>query len=104
MRLLLAAVPLIALGLTACSRNPDTPAGRAADARHESFKQIGDAFKAITDQIKASSPDVGAIRAAAGTINGAAPKVEFWFRTTGGRGPLICDDPVFIPSDQGAGP
>jgi cytochrome c556 len=85
MRLLLAALPLIALGLTACSRNPDTPAGRAADARHESFEQIGDAFKAVTDQLKAPAPDVVAIRNAAGSINGLAPKVATWFLA--GSGP-----------------
>ena len=85
MRLLLAALPLIALGLTACSRNPDTPAGRAADARHESFEEIGDAFKAITDQLKAKSPDIAALRSAAGTINALAPKVETWFLA--GSGP-----------------
>ena len=85
MRLLLAALPLVALGLSACSRNPDTPAGRAADARHESFEHIGDSFKATTDQLKAPSPNLGAIRNAAGTINRLAPKVESWF--VAGSGP-----------------
>ncbi len=84
MRLMLAAVPLLALALSACG-NPDTPAGRAADARHESFEEIGDAFKVITDQLAASSTDMAAIGAAAGTINTLAAKVETWFPT--GSGP-----------------
>ncbi len=84
MRLLLAAVPLLALGLTACG-NPDTPAGRAADSRHENFEQIGDAFKVVADQLKASAPNVAKIQAAADTINGFAPKVETWFPA--GSGP-----------------
>jgi cytochrome c556 len=84
MRLLLAAAPLLALGLSACG-NPDTPAGRAADSRHESFEQIGDAFKVVSDQLKATAPDVAKIQAAAATINGLAPKVETWFPA--GSGP-----------------
>lgn len=74
-----ALLSLIALGLTACSRNPDTPAGRAADARHESFEEIGDSFKVIADQITAKSSDIAAIRSAASTINALAPKVATWF-------------------------
>ena len=84
MRLPFAAVSIFALALTACG-NPDTPAGRAADARHESFEQIGDAFKAVADQLKAPSPDLVALRTAAGTINSMAPKVESWFPA--GSGP-----------------
>ena len=84
MRFLLATVPLLALGLTACG-NPDTPAGRAADSRHENFEQIGDAFKVVDDQLKATAPDVAKIQAAAATINGFAPKVETWFPA--GSGP-----------------
>lgn len=84
MRLAFSAVPLLALALTACG-NPDTPAGRAADARHESFEEIGDAMKAIGDQLKAGAPDVAKIQAASAAINGLAPKVETWFPA--GSGP-----------------
>ena len=84
MRLLLATAPMLALALTACG-NPDTPAGRAADARHESFEEIGDAMKVVVDQLKASAPDVAKIQIAAATINGFAPKVETWFPA--GSGP-----------------
>lgn len=84
MRLLLAAMPLLAFAVTSCG-NPDTPAGRAADARHESFEQIGDAMKAIADQLKASTPDIAKIQTAAATINGFAPKVASWFPA--GSGP-----------------
>ncbi len=85
MRLPYALLSLIALSLTACSRNPDTPAGRAADARHESFEEIGDAFKVIADEIAGKSSDLAAIRSAAGTINALVPKVGTWFPA--GSGP-----------------
>ncbi len=84
MRLCFAAAPLLALALAACG-NPDTPAGRAADARHENFEAIGDAMKTLGDQFKASAPDVAKIQTAAATINGFAPKVETWFPA--GSGP-----------------
>lgn len=84
MRLSFAAVPLLALSLAACG-NPDTPAGRAADARHESYEEIGDAMKVVVDQLKASAPDVAKIQAAAATISGLAPKVAGWFPA--GSGP-----------------
>lgn len=84
MRPSLVTVPLLALALAACG-NPDTPAGRAADERHENFEAIGDAAKVIADQLKASAPDVAKIQAAAATINGFAPKVPGWFPA--GSGP-----------------
>ncbi len=84
MRLMFAAAPLIALALASCG-NPDTPAGRAADERHENFEAIGDAAKVVADQLKASTPDVAKIQAAAVTINGFAPKIESWFPA--GSGP-----------------
>lgn len=84
MRIANAFVPLAILALAACG-NPDTPAGRAADARHENFEQIGDAFKVAADQLKESAPDLAKIQAASATINGFAPKVEGWFPA--GSGP-----------------
>jgi cytochrome c556 len=84
MRLPFAFVSLLAFGLTACG-NPDTPAGRAADARHENFEAIGDAAKAVADQLKEAKPDLAKIQTAAATINGFAPKVESWFPA--GSGP-----------------
>jgi cytochrome c556 len=84
MRLSLAAVTVLALALTACG-NPDTPAGRAADARHDHFEAIGDAMKEINEQLKASAPDLTKIQAAATAINGLAPKLETWFPA--GSGP-----------------
>jgi cytochrome c556 len=84
MRLPFAFAALLALGLTACG-NPDTPAGRAADARHENFEAIGDAAKAVADQLKEATPDLAKIQTAAATINGFAPKVESWFPA--GSGP-----------------
>ena len=84
MRLSFVAVPLLALALAACG-NPDTPAGRAADERHENFEAIGDAAKVIADELKASAPDLAKLQAAAATINGFAPKVAGWFPA--GSGP-----------------
>ncbi len=84
MRLSFVAAPLLALAVAACG-NPDTPAGRAADERHENFEAIGDAAKAVADQLKESAPDVAKIQAAAATINGYAPKIESWFPA--GSGP-----------------
>lgn len=84
MRASFALVPLMALSLAACG-NPDTPAGRAADERHENFEAIGDAMKAIGDQLKEGAPDVTKIQAASAVINGFAPKVESWFPA--GSGP-----------------
>ena len=84
MRASFALVPLIALSLAGCG-NPDTPAGRAADERHENFEAIGDAMKTIGDQLKESAPDIAKIQAASAVINGFAPKVEGWFPA--GSGP-----------------
>jgi cytochrome c556 len=81
---LLTVTPLLALTLAACG-NPDTPGGRAADARHESFELLGEAFKTIDDQLKSATPDVAAIRKAAEAINATAPKLETWFPA--GSGP-----------------
>jgi cytochrome c556 len=84
MRLSITIVPILAFALSACG-NPDTPAGRAADERHENFEAIGDAMKEIGDQLKAGTPDIAKIQAASGLINGFAPKVESWFPA--GSGP-----------------
>lgn len=84
MRHLKVLVPVLTLALAACG-NPDTPAGRAADARHESFEEMGDAMKLIGDELKGGKPDMAKIQAAAATINGFAPKLESWFPA--GSGP-----------------
>lgn len=84
MRLSFASIPLLALALAACG-NPDTPAGRIADERHENFEAIGDATKVIVDQLKTGAPDLAKIQAASTTINLFAPKVATWFPA--GSGP-----------------
>ena len=78
MRFALTIATVLALCLAGCG-NPDTPGGRAADARHENFEKMGDAFKVVADQLKASSPDKAAIQAATGTIATLAPQVATWF-------------------------
>ncbi len=72
------------LALSACG-NPDTPAGRAADQRHEDFEAMGDAMKTVGDELKAATPDLAKVKAAAATINGFAPKLPGWFPA--GSGP-----------------
>jgi cytochrome c556 len=84
MRFLIAATPLIALALASCG-NPDTPGGRAADARHESFEEMGEALKTIGDELGNAEPNRTAIGAAADTINTLAPKLSSWFPV--GSGP-----------------
>lgn len=75
-------LPLLAL--TACG-NPDTPGGRAADARHESYEALGDAFKTITEQLKGQTPDAQKIRAAAVIVAAKARDMPGWFPA--GSGP-----------------
>ena len=71
-------VSLSVLALAACG-NPDTPGGRAADARHKHFEALGDSFKVIGDQMKASAPDFAAVRKSAGEIATASTQLETWF-------------------------
>ena len=82
LRIALIAVPLLAL--SACG-NPDTPAGRAADQRHEDFEAMGAAMKSAGDELKAAAPDMAKLKAAAATLNGFAPKLPGWFPV--GSGP-----------------
>jgi cytochrome c556 len=79
-----ALIVLSVLALAGCG-NPDTPAGRAADQRHEDFEAIGEAMKTAGDELKAAAPDMVKITAAAATINGFAPKIPSWFPA--GSGP-----------------
>jgi cytochrome c556 len=71
-------VSLSLLALAACG-NPDTPGGRAADARHKHFEALGDSFKVVDDQMKASAPDFTAIRKAAVEIATVSTQLETWF-------------------------
>ncbi|MEJ6010633.1 cytochrome c [Novosphingobium aquae] len=86
MRNSLSAIAILAplLALSACG-NPDTPGGRAADARHENFEALGDAFKTIGDELKAQAPDAQKVRAAAATVAAKAKDMPGWFPA--GSGP-----------------
>ena len=104
MRLSLALVPLIALGLAACGQSSDAPkdaaASEAASAaapaplaslsaedgakiaheRHESFEAIGKAMKAMGDELKkGEGASIDTIKASAAKINDSAPKIAGWF-------------------------
>lgn len=86
MRKSFTAIAVIAplLALSACG-NPDTPGGRAADARHENYEALGDAFKTIDDELKAQAPDAQKVRAAAATVAARAKEMPSWFPA--GSGP-----------------
>lgn len=96
---------LTALALTACADN--SPGGRAVQARHKQFKEIGKAFKDINGQLKERAPDLGAIRADAARIAGLAPHIKEWFPA--GSGPqdgkrtdaraLVWTQPVVFQQD-----
>lgn len=58
---------------------PKTPAGQAAAARHDNFKQVGAAFKAINDEARKGSPDQAALAANAQKLNGLARQMGGWF-------------------------
>jgi cytochrome c556 len=69
---------LSVLALAACG-NPDTPGGRAADARHKHFETLGKSFKTIDDQLKASQPDFAAVRKSAQEIVTMSNLLSSWF-------------------------
>jgi cytochrome c556 len=64
---------------------PNTPAGRAVAARHQSFKQLGGAFKALVDELKKPSPDKTGLAASAQKMNDLASQQISWFPA--GSGP-----------------
>lgn len=71
-------VSLSFLALAACG-NPDTPGGRAADARHEKFEALGESFKVVDDQVKEAQPDFAAVRKAAADMVTMSNELESWF-------------------------
>ncbi len=76
---------VLVLSLSACQGNPDTLGGRAADARHESFEELGEAMKALGDEVKAGAGDLALIRSKAAEINALAVRLPEWFPA--GSGP-----------------
>jgi cytochrome c556 len=48
-------------------------------ARHDHYKELGDAFKAVRDASKSDSPDFAAIEKAAETVNKASVDQQQWF-------------------------
>ena len=58
---------------------PATPAGKAAAARHQNFKQIGGAFKSAFDESKKSSPDTTVIGASAQKLSTLSSQLPTWF-------------------------
>lgn len=74
---------LLSLALGACADN--SPGGKAAKARHESFEEMGEAFEDLTDELKKDAPDMAAIKASAVRIDTLAQQVPTWFPA--GSGP-----------------
>jgi cytochrome c556 len=48
-------------------------------ARHDHYKELGDAFKAVRDASKSDSPDFAAIEKAAEVVNKASVDQQQWF-------------------------
>ena len=48
-------------------------------ARHDHYKELGDAFKAVRDASKSDSPDFAALEKAAETVNKASVDQQQWF-------------------------
>ena len=65
---------------------PATPAGKAAGARHQNFKQIGGAFKAAMDESKKGSPDMAVIGASAQKLVALSRQLPSWFPAGSGPG------------------
>jgi cytochrome c556 len=68
-------IPVIALGLVACSHADQDEEGSATPevlaaikARQSNYKEIGGAFKSITDELKSGTPDFNSIASAAREI------------------------------------
>lgn len=48
-------------------------------ARHDHYKELGDAFKSVRDASKASTPDFAVLEKAAQTVNDASIDQQRWF-------------------------
>ena len=57
----------------------------AQKARHDHYKELGEAFKAVRDNSRGSSPDWAALEKAAGTVLEASVDQHQWFEP--GTGP-----------------
>lgn len=73
------------LGLAACTPADNSPGGKAAQARHDRFEELGEAFKGLDDQLKGGKPNFAEIKADADKIAVLAPQIKDWFPA--GSGP-----------------
>src|SRR4051812_40469141 len=62
----------------ALSASAATPA-ELQKARHDHYKELGDAFKAVRDASKAAEPDFAALEKAAEIVNKASVNQQQWF-------------------------
>ncbi len=76
--LTLGAAVVTASLVAAQAATPATPA-ELQKARHEHYKELGDAFKAVRDASKASTPDFAALEKAADIVNKASIDQQRWF-------------------------
>jgi cytochrome c556 len=86
MKLILPVLVVSGLALSACSPPvDDSPGGKAAQARHDGFEELGKAAKSLNDQLESSTPNFTVIRSSATKIATLAPQVKDWFPA--GSGP-----------------
>jgi len=69
---------VVGAALIACAVQAATPA-ETQKARHDHYKELGDAFKAVRDQSNAGSPDFAAMQKAADTVQKASVNQSQWF-------------------------
>jgi len=74
----LTAAVLTASLIAAHAATPATPA-EMLKARHDHYKELGDAFKTVRDGSKAASPDFAALEKAAEVVNQASVNQQQWF-------------------------
>ena len=74
----LSAAVLTASLVAAQAAAPATPA-EMQKARHDHYKELGDAFKTVRDASKAATPDFAAIEKAAEVVNQASVNQQQWF-------------------------
>lgn len=58
---------------------PNTPAGKAIQARHDNFKQLGASNKAIGDELKKDTPDRKVIADSAAKLKSLSTQLPSWF-------------------------
>jgi cytochrome c556 len=81
---------------------PNTPAGKAIQARHDNFKSFGAANKAIGDELKKDDPDRKVIADNAAKLKALSTQTPSWFpKGSGPESKLPTDAKSEVWSDPG---